>query len=79
MTDGYNMKIPQELADFVEKDIKEHPELGFKFISQYVTHLLREDIKKITSNNSYGKEEKKIHLYEGNYTREEIEKLLKKG
>ena len=76
MTDKYNMNIPGDIADFIEKYIKEHPELGFKFVSQYVVQLLRENIKKITSKK---KEERGITLTEGTYTRKDIEKLFKES
>ena len=38
MGDSYSMKIPQEMADFIEKYLAEHKELGLKFVSQYVLH-----------------------------------------
>lgn len=78
MTDGYNMKIPQDLADFIQKYISEHPELGMRFVSQYVVQILREDIRQIMNNYpKKKKEEKRITLSSGNYTKEDIEKLFK--
>lgn len=77
MGDSYTMKIPQELADFFEKYIGEHRELGYKFISQYVLHVLQDHAKNLL-NLSPSKEKKEtiIRLKEGTYTKEELQKLL---
>ena len=47
MVDNYNMKIPRELADLFQRYINEHEELGFRKISQFVLHILREEAKKL--------------------------------
>lgn len=68
MTDKYNMNIPGDIADFIQNYINTNPELGFKFVSQYVIHLLREDIKTLSKD--------KIIIPEGEYTAEDIKKMI---
>jgi len=41
------MKIPQDLANFFQKYIDTHKELGYKFVSQYVLHFLQDHAKEI--------------------------------
>jgi len=47
MVDNYNMKIPRELADLFQRYINEHEELGFRKVSEFVLHILREEAKKL--------------------------------
>ena len=75
MKDKYTMKIPFELKDFFEKYIKEHKELGFNFASQFILHILQEEAKKLTEK----KEEKKITLPSREYSKEELEKLIRES
>lgn len=77
MTDKYNMNIPGDIADFILNYINNNPELGFRFVSQYIVHLLRENIKEISSQTK--KKERKIILPSGTYTKEEVEKLFKES
>lgn len=77
MTDKYNMNIPGDIASFIERYINENPELGFKFISTYVIHLLREHVKSLTLDTK--KEEKKFVLTSGEYSKEDLEKLIREN
>lgn len=77
MTDKYNMNIPGDIADFIQAYINANPKLGFKFVSTYVIHLLRENIKTLSINSK--KEEKKFTLPSREYTKEELEKLIKES
>ncbi|MHA1283285.1 MAG: hypothetical protein ACTSVV_04955 [Promethearchaeota archaeon] len=45
--DDYFMKIPREMANFIENHINENKELGFKTVSQFILHVLREEVKNI--------------------------------
>lgn len=47
-TEKYSLKIPKVFFDFYDKYIKEHSELGFVTVSQYIIDLLRRDIRKIS-------------------------------
>ena len=75
MGDSYSMKIPQEMADFIEKYLAEHKELGLKFVSQYVLKILREHIENLL-NLGPEPREKVITLRTGTYTREQLKELL---
>lgn len=78
MADKYNMNIPGDIADFIQDYINTHPELGIKFVSQYVIQLLREDIKKLLREKSEKKKEKnKILIPTGEYTPDELRKMIK--
>ena len=48
----YNMKIPRELADLFQEYIENHPQLGYRTISQYILHILQDEAKKIISSIS---------------------------
>jgi len=77
MGDSYSMKLPQELAGFFQKYIDEHKELGYKFISQYVLHVLQDHAKELLNLSGAPKErERVITLRTGTYTKEEIKKIL---
>lgn len=77
MGSGYNMKIPQELADFFQKHIDEHKELGYKFVSQYVLHVLQDHARDLLNLNlPKTRKENIVTLKSGTYTKEEIQKLL---
>ena len=75
MADKYTLKVPQELADFFQKYIDDHPELGCTFVSQYLLHVLREKAEEIMLSQDIKNE---IKLKEGTYLKEEIKKLLEK-
>ena len=79
MGDSYTMKIPQELADFFQKYIDNHKELGYKFVSQYVLHVLQDHAKILLNINTISKEKKEetLTLKSGTYTKEELLKILK--
>jgi hypothetical protein len=74
MADKYNLKIPQDLADFFQKYINDHPELGYTFVSQYLLHVLREKAEEIMLSQK----DKKIKLEEGTYSKKDLKKLLEK-
>lgn len=78
MGDYYNMKLPQELADFFQEYIKEHKELGFRFVSQYALHLLQQEAKRISQEKKENlkNENKTITIRSGTYSKEDIKKLL---
>lgn len=78
MGDSYNMKIPQDLANFFQKYIDTHKELGYKFVSQYVLHILQDHAKELLTLEDKIKKEKKegITLKTGTYTKEELLKLF---
>lgn len=42
--DRYTMKIPRDLRDFLQKYIKENPELGFNKVSQLALYILQEKV-----------------------------------
>lgn len=79
MTDKYNLKIPQELVNFFKNYIKNHKELGFTFVSKYLLYILQIEAKKLMEEELEKKENKKITLTSGDYTREELEKLIKES
>lgn len=78
MGDYYNMKLPQELADFFQEYIKEHKELGFRFVSQYALHLLQQEAKRVSQEKKENlkNENKTITIRSGTYSKEDIKKLL---
>lgn len=78
MGDYYNMKLPQELADLFQEYIKEHKELGFRFVSQYALHLLQQEAKRISRERKENlkSENKTITIRSGTYTKDDIKKLL---
>lgn len=78
MGDYYNMKLPQELADFFQEYIKEHKEIGFRFVSQYALHLLQQEAKRISQEKKENlkNENKTITIRSGTYSKEDIKKLL---
>lgn len=77
MGDSYTMKLPQELADFFQNYIDDHRELGYKFVSQYVLHVLQDHAKELLNLGGKPKErEKIITLRTGTYTKEQLQKML---
>lgn len=72
MADKYTLKVPQGLADFFQKYIDKHPELGYTFVSQYLLHVLREKAEEIMLSLK----DKKIKLEERTYSKEDLKKLL---
>lgn len=77
MGDSYSMKIPQELADFFQNYLDDHKGLGYKFVSQYILHVLQDHAKDLMSLSGKPKErEKVITLRTGTYTKEDLKKLL---
>ena len=51
-TEKYSLKIPKAFFDIYDKYIRNHPELGFSTVSQYITDLLRRDIRKISEKSN---------------------------
>ncbi|KKM58309.1 hypothetical protein LCGC14_1549620 [marine sediment metagenome] len=47
----YSLKIPKAFYDIYSKYIKEHSELGFNTVSQYIIDLLRRDIRAISDKS----------------------------
>lgn len=50
----YTMKLPRDLKDFFQEYLDENPGLGFKKVSQYALHILREkalELKKERKEN----------------------------
>jgi len=80
MAKDYSMKIPRKLADTFQKFIDNNPELGYRKVSQYIQHILQDKAGEIIKKNyTIGKSESKIiKLESGNYTKEELEEMLKK-
>ncbi|KKM23034.1 hypothetical protein LCGC14_1619260 [marine sediment metagenome] len=78
MGDSYNMKIPQDLANFFQKYIDIHKELGYKFVSQYVLHVLQDHAKELLPLEDKVQMERKqgITLETGTYTKEELLRLF---
>lgn len=78
MGDSYSMKIPIDLAEFFQKYIDDHKELGYRFVSQYVLHILQDHAKVLLnkSNVSIEKKETNIKLNSGTYSKEELQKIL---
>jgi len=78
--DSYTMKIPKDLADFFERYIQEHKELGYKFISQFALHILQEKARELLEDEKKKEPpleiKNKITLKEGEYSREDLKKLL---
>jgi len=79
MTDKYNLKIPLDLVDFFQNYLNEHKELGFTFVSKFLLHILQNEAKKLMEKMHEKKEEKRITLPSGTYSKEDIEKLFSEG
>lgn len=72
MTDKYNLKVPQKLVEFFQEYVEENPELGYKFVSQYMLHLLQEEARRLLN----AQKERQITLKSGTYTKEDLKNLL---
>ena len=74
MVNKYTLKIPQELADHFQNFIDEHPELGYKYVSQYCLQILRDKAAELPRA---GMKPKSLTLKSGTYTKEDLERLFK--
>lgn len=43
----YTLKISKEMADIIQRYIDRHPELGYRSVSEYITELIRTNVKEI--------------------------------
>jgi hypothetical protein len=78
MVNKYTLKIPQKLVDVFQSYLDKHPELGYTFVSEFIRDVVREQAKELLEDLKGNKEkEEKIKISEGEYTREELKKLLK--
>ena len=71
------MKIPRELADFLEDYIKKNPQLGYRKVSQYILHIIQDHAKKLTNFREKVSDQKTVALKQGTYTKEEMLDILK--
>ena len=78
MADKYNLKVPLKLVEFFKNYINEHKELGYTFVSKYLLKLLQDEAERLMREKNK-KEEKKIVLPSGEYTREELEKIIREN
>jgi len=45
--DKYTLKIPLALKDVIQQFIDEHPEMGYRSVSEYLNELVRNEVKRI--------------------------------
>lgn len=78
MADKYNLKIPQDLADFFQNYLDEHKELGFTFVSKFLLHVLQNEAKRLMEEKTEEKKvtQKMIALPEGKYSEKKLRELL---
>jgi len=46
-------RIPKPLFDEAERFIREHPELGYRSVSEFLTDLLRRKLEEVKSRESH--------------------------
>ena len=63
--DYYTMNIPNELRILFEAYINQHPNLGFKNVSQYLLHILQMKAEEIIKDNPDLKKIEEITLSSG--------------